>query len=274
MLRMNQIAGLAGRQTALPLIAIVSLALVGCASTNDKLQTAAANGDAERVARLLDAGADPSYALGNAAGAGHAEIVGILLDAGADPSHALGNAAGAGHAEIVGILLDAGADPSEALDDAARAGHAEIVGILLDAGANPSLGLPAAAQRGQTKTVATLLRAGGDPNNERLTYRGRLSLTPLHWAAMEGHLEVVKLLIEAGADIEARAHYSSPGLLETFVTTVTLAALSPFAPDDRLGLEMADMDGWIPLQFATAAGHTEIVDLLTAASSATSVSGN
>jgi ankyrin repeat protein len=29
-------------------------------------------------------------------------------------------------------------------------------------------------------------------------------MTPLHWAAREGHLEVVRLLLERGADKEAR----------------------------------------------------------------------
>ena len=297
---------------------VVSMALSGCASTSDKLQTAAERGDAGRVVRLLETGADPSHALDDAARAGHPGIVRILLEAGADPSGALDDAAQAGHPGIVRTLLEAGAQPSDGLDDAARAGHpgivrilleagadpsrglddaawakqVEIVRILLDAGADPSVGLPAAAGQGhreivqtlleagadpsvglsaaarwgRTETVAVLLEAGGDPNSTRWVYGSRLSLTPLHGAAWRGHLASAELLIEAGADTKARARYKTVGLTET-IGAVFASSLIPFvSPDDLLNIELEDMDGWTPLQFASAAGHTEIAELLTDAS--------
>ena len=245
---------------------IVEILLGAGADPSGALDDAARAGHAGIVGILLGAGADPSGALDDAARAGHAGIVGILLGAGADPSGALDDAARAGHAGIVGILLGAGADPSGALDAAAEAGHAGIVGILLEAGADPSDGLVAAARRGRTEIAATLLKAGGDPDTIRWTYGGRLSLTPLHAAAMQGHLETVKLLVEVGADIEARTLYKAPGLGEALAVTFFSSLVPLMSADDLLNTDLADMDGWTPLQFAAAAGHTGIVELLTEAS--------
>ena len=36
----------------------------------------------------------------------------------------------------------------------------------------------------------------------------QFKLTPLYWAALKGHVAVVKALIEAGADIETKDHVS------------------------------------------------------------------
>jgi len=40
------------------------------------------------------------------------------------------------------------------------------------------------------------------------------SNSPLHWAAMEGHIEIVRLLCDSGADVEARTNDNTlrPGL--------------------------------------------------------------
>ena len=120
--------------------------------------------------------------------------------------------------------------------------------------------------------MAALLRAGGDPNATRWIYGRRLSLTPLHGAAWRGHLEAAELLIEAGADIEARARYKAAGFGESLFaayTSVLASRLFPSASpstEELLSTELADQDGWTPLQFASAAGHTKIVDLLTDAS--------
>ena len=245
---------------------IVRILLEAGASPSGALDDAARKGHTEIVRILLEAGAHPSGALDDAAGAEHIEIVQILLAAGAAPSRGLSAAAGKGHGEIVRTLLDAGADPSVGLSAAAGQGHGEIVRTLLDAGADPSVGLSAAARWGRTEIIAVLLETGGDPNASRWVYRSRLSLTPLHGAALRGHLAAAELLIEAGADIKARARYKAAGLGET-IGAVFASILIPFAsPDDLLNVELADMDGWTPFQFASAAGHTEIVDLLTDAS--------
>lgn len=126
-------------------------------SDNDSaLLSAALNGQANAVRRLLAAGADLNARDGDgdtplhlAALGGDADTVKILLDAGADVSARddrvywtpLLPAAARGHAGVVRQLLDAGADPNAetrdgitALDLAREGGHADIAGILRNAG--------------------------------------------------------------------------------------------------------------------------------------------
>ena len=126
-------------------------------SDNDSaLLSAALNGQANAVRRLLAAGADLNARDGDgdtplhlAALGGDADTVKILLDAGADVSARddrvywtpLLAAAARGHAGVVRQLLDAGADPDAetrdgitALDLAEGGGHADVAGILRNAG--------------------------------------------------------------------------------------------------------------------------------------------
>jgi len=90
------------------------------------LFTAVEGGDRDRVAALLESGADPNLrndrsvpVIIAAAAAGHAAVVELLLSRGAavdlatdDDDTALMYAATLGQAEIVKILLAHGADPS------------------------------------------------------------------------------------------------------------------------------------------------------------------
>ena len=57
-----------------------------------------------------------------------------------------------------------------------------------------------AARTGNVEAIKVLLDSGADVNAKE-TLRGT---TPLMWAADEGHAPAVKLLIERGADIKAR----------------------------------------------------------------------
>lgn len=63
----------------------------------------------------------------------------------------------------------------------------------------PQKTLHEAATLGDLITVELLLRAGKRPSEE-----DKDRYTPLHWAAAKGHVQVAKLLIEFGAELEKR----------------------------------------------------------------------
>jgi ankyrin repeat protein len=210
------------------------------------LQAAAGKGHVEMVGRLLGAGADVNApadvadgrtALQAAAGGGYVKIVEKLLIAGADVDApaaflcgltALQAAASGGHLPVMKILLDAGAHVNAelngqygktALQAAAEHGHLAAVETLLAAAAivnctsgrpkhdydiewrNPGLTALQLAAKGRfADIVRVLLDAGADVHVRSDNERGA---TALHYAAMTGDMNLNKLLVSAGADIEA-----------------------------------------------------------------------
>jgi ankyrin repeat protein len=62
-----------------------------------------------------------------------------------------------------------------------------------------------AVRRGETSKVATLLRAHPD-----LAWaRGEHGKTGLHWAAEADQVEVARVLLDAGADVEAQTSWGA-----------------------------------------------------------------
>ena len=130
------------------------------------------------VETLLDFGAEIEGALGTALAFGHRAAAEALAARGARTDN-LAAAAGLGRTADAARLL-AAADAQmrhRALALAAQHGHAEIVRLLLDAGVDPNRYNP--------------------PGNHGHS-------TPLHQAALAGHLTVVRLLVERGARLDIR----------------------------------------------------------------------
>ena len=142
----------------------------------------------------------------------------------------LSQAAIIGNAEVIGMLLDAGADANErgaddqtALMIIARTPLVDAAHVLVEAGADVNAvekwrgqtALMWAAAQLQPEMVKFLIDNGADvnaqslPNNweRQVTAEPRMKilpaggLTPLLYAAREGCTECVRLLIEAGADL-------------------------------------------------------------------------
>jgi ankyrin repeat protein len=204
-----------------------------------RLVAAAMRGDAAEVVRVIRAGGDPNTsakapgehvrrpALVLAAFGGHLATVRALLEAGADVAAksefdgltALMAASGGGDPDVVHPLPGIGR--SEKAQAGAGAGHLEVVCALLEAGADPNAranptggdnggrtALMIAAEKGQVEIARALLLAGASIHVkdtpslwERETGPG--GLTPLAYAVQREHAEVVDLLLDAGAFVDA-----------------------------------------------------------------------
>jgi ankyrin repeat protein len=202
------------------------------------LQIALPREDVEMIQMLLNAGAcidETGGDLQRASHGGHVEVVQMILDVGADVNQvargwetALQAASHGGHVELVHKLLKAGADVNQmggtyrnALtaaihfqdkwgnsyifwDRSTRNQVLAIVQTLLDAGAevNQNLSgeygnaLHAAAERGNIEVVQILVDVGADVN----AYGGKWG-SALQAASGMGHKEIVLLLLQAGADV-------------------------------------------------------------------------
>jgi ankyrin repeat protein len=188
--------------------------------------------DLDTVRALIAAGADVKRPnrlgltpLPIAATAGNPALLRLLLDAGADPNTTdptgettLMIAARVGVLDAVQVLIDGGASVDQreeafqqtALMFAVRENHTPVVRLLLAKGASVN----AKTRVGQTPNWVLpnsvpgfgfgvgIIRGGLPARGSRAPIPGALS--PLQYAARDGRLEVAKVLLDAGADINSR----------------------------------------------------------------------
>jgi ankyrin repeat protein len=184
---------------------------------------AAADGKVELMRLLLTKGADPNSRddsgaspLDEAAWAGSDDKVAVLLDAGAKidapdtrtGATPLNEAAFSGHVRVVKLLLGRGADAGikdragfSPVENAIRQHQPEIARILLDHAKDHELAnhlLEVAVSRGHADTVRMLLDAGAD-----VDARSSSGSTALYDAALKGDGAIVSLLVNRGADLNA-----------------------------------------------------------------------
>jgi hypothetical protein len=130
-------------------------------------------------------------------------LIDLLCDSGADPDSAMLPALGHGEFEAMNELISRGATID--LPAAAATGRTEDAGRLLaassDEGRHRALAL--AAQFGYSEIVGLLLDAGEDPNRYNPVGTHSHS-TPLHQAALAGHMDIVRLLVERGARLDLK----------------------------------------------------------------------
>ena len=181
------------------------------------------DGDIDKVIHLLESGVDinarapcsGAAPLDAALHGGHVSLAEFLLEKGADPN---------------GIGYDSGTPLMAAVNyqliDATK--------LLLEYGADANLASPLTGEtplhiaalrgfaKGSTECVKLLLTAGANPNVPTKVNVETPSLasgttvcgeTPLHFAAAFGDEEMVRALVEAGADVHARNNHGDSALV-------------------------------------------------------------
>jgi uncharacterized protein len=221
------------------------------------LMNAVIKGDADQVNTLIAEGANVNEqdeqgwtALQLASAYGHVEIVNILLAKDADPNikHRVGRtalmyAAALGHTSVVEALLVAHADTNVASHDPEDT-----------PGPNASMTLP------------TFNAASNDPKDtDDWMLEGETALMLASWS---GHTDIIRLLIKAGADVNAKggplggtALHSA--LWEGFANSIQILLKAP-----NLDLSQTDSSGRTAKKAAREMGREEIARMLERAESA------
>jgi uncharacterized protein len=194
---------------------------------------------------------------------------GVNVNAGeADGRTALHWAAYRSDQETVNVLIEAGASLNAVTDlgitplwVACTNGSTGIIAKLLAAGADPNIvpetdGTPLmiASRTGNAEAVKLLLAHRADVNAKEAS-RGQ---TALMWAVAERHPQVVRLLLEKGANVHARSRASR---------RYVLLCCQDFEGDPGGG-EYVEEGGDTPLLFAARVGDIESARFLLAASAA------
>lgn len=252
--------------------------------TRESLLVDSANRDNHDLLLMVLTGAygpytteDVNNALIRAAINGNSRCVSLLLDWGADTDAEdmdgdtpLMLAACNNHIKVVKMLLKAQCLVNRvsdrrrtALHMAAWVGNEQICRLLLQAGAD-------AAIQEMYGDTALMLAAHRSPNVARLLAQeaGRVAVnmknesgdSALGCATKSGHLDCVRDLIEAGADVNSSNRHGETALM--FATYENHPKLAQFLIDNGANPNIATQSGAVPLHVATKKNLTEMFYIL------------
>jgi ankyrin repeat protein len=128
-----------------------------------------------------------------------------------------------GDSRIVRLLLDRDADVNAKAENgwsavmiAAAKGYVNVLDMLLDAGADPTLAdvyswTP--LMRAGFEKRASIVRRLLEDDRVDINRRGENGITALHLVTAQGHVEIVRLLMEHGADPLIKDNFDRTALL-------------------------------------------------------------
>ena len=261
------------------------------------LHTAAHDGNLEMLKLLLDGGADINSAGGDrgsgikgsaiqdAAYRGDMRMVQYLIERGAEIDmyrlglpNALQNAASKGHTALIKVLLSAGAELESdgghgtALQSAIAGDQPDIVLLLLEHGANLDLfgevrdwknkPLPSpllhATMEGHVGIVKLLLEHGADVNAPSW-YWGSSNL-PLHTAAGKGDIETLQMLLKHGANVDAQTE-DGASATHSAARMGQHEALSLLFFEYHANPSLSLVNGSLALHSAASSGYPKCIEL-------------
>jgi cytohesin len=247
------------------------------------LHEAVIKGHVEVAELLIENGADlngnygmagtPLYWAGKK---GNREMVELLIAKGAEVNlrggggkTALHAAALKGHMDVVELLLSRGAEVNAISNDgktplkrALELRHGDVVDLLRKHGGLGEKVLPTdihwATGEGDLEGVQALLEINPGLAKVEDKFTGD---TPLHIAARKGYIDIAKLLIDAGADINARdERYEYTSL--HFATTFGQKDLVELLINKGADINYKDKEGRTSLGIAIENGYDDIADYL------------
>ncbi|CZR58832.1 related to beta transducin-like protein [Phialocephala subalpina] len=112
-----------------------------------------------------------------------------------------------------------------------------------------------AAEYGHEGTMQLLLQKGAD-----VEAKDKRDQTPLYLASMNGHYKVAQLLLDQGADVKAA---TTNGWTPLHVASTKVhCEVIQLLLDQGADVKAATTDGWMPLHVASANGYREVTQLL------------
>lgn len=212
---------------------------------------------------------------------GRYEVVELLLKHGANKEHRnvsdytpLSLAASGGYVNIIKMLLNYGAEINSRTGSklgisplmlAAMNGHTQAVKLLLDMGSdinaqietNRNTALTLACFQGRHEVVSLLL-----DRKANVEHRAKTGLTPLMEAASGGYIEVGRVLLDKGADVNAAPVPSSRDTALTIAADKGHLKFVELLLSRTAAVEVKNKKGNSPLWLAANGGHLSVVEVL------------